>query len=140
VPGVPSDQEEESNPERSKGPRMWAPGRCPRVMPISSRWARSAGESTVLQLVDAGPARTLLSSFGEHRRANHTVLFLLVPAGGRPDARTVTPSALMARTRVGPCAFAVNQPPHGPVTVVRGARPTTPLAEQAQDELVRRPV
>ena len=90
------------------------------------RVARSAGESTVLQVVDG--AGTVISSSGDID--GEPRLFFIMPATGAPTLDTVTPSALDGPYRVA--ALAVTTPT-GPTTVYVGS-PTTPLADST-DEL-----
>jgi len=90
------------------------------------RVARSAGESTVLQVVDG--AGNVISSSGDID--GEPRLFFILPATGGPTLDTVTPSALDGPYRVA--ALAVSTPT-GPVTVYVGS-PTTPLADST-DEL-----
>jgi signal transduction histidine kinase len=90
------------------------------------RVARSAGESTVLQVVDG--AGTVISSSGDID--GEPRLFFNLPAASVPTLDTATPAALDGPYRVA--ALAVTTPT-GPVTVYVGS-PTTPLADST-DEL-----
>ena len=90
------------------------------------RVARSAGESTLLQVVDGAGA--VISSSGDID--GEPRLFFVSPAAGAPTLATVTPSALDGPYRVA--ALTVSSPT-GPVTVYVGS-PTTPLADST-DEL-----
>jgi signal transduction histidine kinase len=90
------------------------------------RLARSAAESTVLQVVDG--AGNVISSSGDID--GEPRLFFIMPATGAPTLDTVTPSALDGPYRVA--ALAVTTPT-GPTTVYVGS-PTTPLADST-DEL-----
>jgi signal transduction histidine kinase len=90
------------------------------------RVARSAGESTVLQVVDG--AGTVISSSGDID--GEPRLFFILPAASGPTLDTVAPPALDGPYRVA--ALTVTTPT-GPVTVYVGS-PTTPLADST-DEL-----
>jgi signal transduction histidine kinase len=90
------------------------------------RVARSAGESTVLQVVDG--AGTVISSSGDID--GEPRLFFNLPAASGPTLDTVSPAALDGPYRVAALAVAS---PTGPVTVYVGS-PTTPLADST-DEL-----
>ena len=90
------------------------------------RVARSAGEATVLQVVDG--AGNVISSSGDID--GEPRLFFILPAAGVPTLGTVTPATLDGPYRVA--AFAVTTPA-GPATVYVGS-PTTPLADST-DEL-----
>src|ERR1700730_7710144 len=84
------------------------------------RVLRSAGESTVLQVIDAG-GKVITSSGdidGEPR------LFFVSPGAGGPGARTLTTTAMHGRSWVAALTLAS---PAGPVTIYVGS-PTTPLA------------
>ena len=85
------------------------------------RVARSAGESTVLQVVDG--AGTVISSSGDIDGAPR--LFFISPAASGVTLATVTPSALDGPYRVAALAVTSRT---GPVTVYVGS-PTTPLAD-----------
>jgi signal transduction histidine kinase len=90
------------------------------------RVARSAGESTVLQVVDG--SGTVISSSGDIDGPQR--LFFSSPATGTPTLATVTFPALDGPYRVA--ALEVTSPA-GPATVYVGS-PTTPLADST-DEL-----
>ncbi|MDT5267726.1 MAG: hypothetical protein QOI90_4352 [Mycobacterium sp.] len=92
---------------------------------VKPRVARSAGESTVLQVVDA--VGNVISSSGDID--GEPRLFFISPAGGVPTLDTVTSSALDGPYRVG--ALAVTSP-GGPVTVYVGS-PMTPLADSTSE-------
>jgi signal transduction histidine kinase len=89
------------------------------------RVARSAGESTVLQVVDG--AGNVISSSGDID--GEPRLFFISPAAGAPALGTVISSALDGPYRVA--AVAVNSP-SGPATVYVGS-PMTPLEDSGSE-------
>jgi signal transduction histidine kinase len=89
------------------------------------RVARSAGESTVLQVVDG--AGNVISSSGDIN--GQPRLFFVSPAADAPALGTVTSSALDGPYRVA--AVAVTSP-SGPATVYVGS-PTTPLEDSGSE-------
>jgi signal transduction histidine kinase len=89
------------------------------------RVARSAGESTVLQVVDG--AGNVISNSGDID--GEPRLFFISPAADAPALGTVISSALDGPYRVA--AVAVNSP-SGPATVYVGS-PTTPLQDSGSE-------
>ncbi|MDT5109794.1 MAG: hypothetical protein QOE20_1684, partial [Mycobacterium sp.] len=89
------------------------------------RVARSAGESTVLQVVDG--AGNVISSSGDID--GEPRLFFISPAADAPALGTVTSSALDGQYRVA--AVAVTSP-SGPATVYVGSA-TTPLEDSGSE-------
>ena len=89
------------------------------------RLARSAGESTALQVIDA--AGNVVSSSGDID--GEPRLFSITPGAGDPTISTVTTTALDGPYRVA--ALAVTTP-SGPVSVY-AASPTTPLASSTTE-------
>jgi signal transduction histidine kinase len=92
---------------------------------VSPRLPRSAGESTVLQVVDA--AGKVLSSSGDID--GEPRLFFTPPGVGEPTLGTETTSALDGPYRVA--ALAVTSP-SGPATVYVGS-PTAPVANSTTE-------
>ncbi|MDT5289394.1 MAG: hypothetical protein QOF88_4283, partial [Mycobacterium sp.] len=89
------------------------------------RVARSAGESTVLQVVDG--AGNVISSSGDID--GEPRLFFISPAADAPALGTVTSSALDGPYRVAAVAVTA---PSGPATVYVGSA-TTPLEDSASE-------
>jgi signal transduction histidine kinase len=92
---------------------------------VKPRVARSAGEATALQVVDA--AGNVISSSGDIDGEQR--LFFSSPATGAPTLDTLTSSALDGPYRVA--AMAVTTPA-GPVTVYVGS-PMAPLADATSE-------